>query len=285
MPTLIPPLIRPPELIIPPRPQAMMVLMEEMPKAEPDLRRVTQAIQADPALAGAMLKAVNSPAFGLSRKAGSIAQALSFLGLRNIHTIAAGVALRQAMAGPNSPMLERFWDTAEKTALICSELAQRLRGIPKDQAYTAGLFHDCGIPMLMQRFPHYRDTLARANHGEGKSFDEVEELDLGTNHCSIGYFVARSWNLPDSLCHTILWHHNPQVFAESAGCSPVVRSYVGLIHFAEHIQHTQMRSGRDIEWDRFGDHVLAHFSLTGEDYLNLVDAVQEALDDEMLAAA
>lgn len=271
--TTLPDHIKPPDLTIPPRPQAMMALMEEMPRAEPDLRRVTQAIQADPGLAGAMLKVVNSPAFGLARKASSIAQAVGLLGLRNIHAIAAGLALRHAMRDPGNVSMERFWDTAEKVALICAELARRLRGIPVDEAYTLGLFHDCGIPLLMRRFPHYRDTLARGNRGEGESFAKIEETEVDTHHGAVGYFVARSWHLPDPLCQAILWHHDPEVFAADADVPDAVRAFVGLVHFAEHIHHMRMRSAEDVEWQRFGKRVLAYFALDEDEYLVLVDAL------------
>jgi HD-like signal output (HDOD) protein len=257
----------------------MMVLMEEMPREEPDLKRVTRAIQADPGLAGAMLKVVNSPAFGLSRKATSIAQAVGLLGLRNISTISSGLALRHAMADPNNTAMERFWDTAEKVALICAELARRLRGIAPDEAYTLGLFHDCGIPLLMARYPGYRDTLARANRGEGESFDKIEEAEIGTHHAAVGYFVARSWHLPETLSKAILWHHEPEVFAEGSGIPDPVRNFVGLVQFAAHIHHDRMRSVADVEWERFGAKVLAHFGLGDEDYLNLIDGMQETLTE------
>lgn len=277
MATELPDLTSPPDLTIPPRPQAMIVLMEEMAQAEPNLKRITQAIQGDPGLAGAMLKVVNSPAFGLSRKATSITQSIGLLGLRNINSIASGLALRLAMANKNNAGMERFWDTAEKVALICAELARRLRGIAPDEAYTLGLFHDCGIPLLMQRFPGYRDTLLRANKGEGSSFSQVEESAVGTHHGAVGYFVARSWYLPTDLCQAILWHHDVEVFDPTSNATDKVRGLIGLAHFAEHIHHARMRSGDDVEWARFGEKILAYFAMGEEDYLNLVDALQETL--------
>ncbi|MCX8087283.1 MAG: HDOD domain-containing protein [Rhodocyclaceae bacterium] len=267
----------PPDLVIPPRPQAMMVLMEEMPRPEPDFKRVVQAIQVDPGLAGALLKVVNSPAFGLPRKASSISQAVSLLGLRNAHSIAAGLALRHAMNDHGNVSMERFWDTAEKVALICAELARCLRGIRPDEAYTLGLFHDCGIPLLMRRYPHYRDALVRANHGEGQSFTQVEEEAVDTHHGAVGYFVARSWHLPESLCQAILWHHDLGVFAANSNVPEAVKSFIGLVHFAEHIHHMHTRSAEDVEWLRFGERVLGYFGLTDEDYRSLIDAVQDAL--------
>lgn len=263
-------------LAIPPRPEIVNVLFEEMSRDEPDLARVGQKIAADVGLAAAMLKVANSPLFGGSGRARSVYQAIDLLGMRNVSSIATGLVIRHSLGGGKNAALERFWDTAEKVAMICAYLAKALRGIPVDEAYTLGLFHDCGIPLLMARFPSYRETLARANRAADRSFFSVEDEGIGTNHGAVGYFLARSWSLHDDLCNAIRWHHDPDVFRDPE-VSETVRNYVGLIHLAQHVQHRQMRSTTDVEWSKFVDAVLAHFALGEEDFINLVDGAQESL--------
>lgn len=267
----------PNNLAIPPRPDIVVALAEEMRAEEPDLGRISRQIAADVGLSAGLLKVVNSVAFGLASKAKSVAHAVDLLGLRNVASIATGLALRHTLGGADpTPAMGRFWDTAEKAALICARLARNLRGIPPDEAYTLGLFHDCGIPVLMLHFPDYRDTLGRANHTGDRNFIEVEESDVGTHHCAVGYFLARSWGLPDELCRAILWHHDVEAF-RSVETSDAVRNYIGIVHIAEHIQHQWMRSVTSVEWVKFEDAVLDHFGLTDEDFLNLVDAAHEAV--------
>ena len=263
-------------LAIPPRPEIVNVLFEEMSRDEPDLARVGQKIAADVGLAAAMLKVANSALFGGSGRARSVYQAIDLLGMRNVSSIATGLVIRHSLGGGKNAALERFWDTAEKVAMICAYLAKALRGIPVDEAYTLGLFHDCGIPLLMERFPNYRETLARANRAPDRSFFSVEDEEIGTNHGAVGYFLARSWSLHDDLCNAIRWHHEPDVFRDPE-VSETVRNYVGLIHLAQHVQHRQMRSTTDVEWSKFVDAVLAHFALGEEDFINLVDGAQESL--------
>ncbi|MDK9723412.1 MAG: HDOD domain-containing protein [Sterolibacteriaceae bacterium MAG5] len=263
-------------LAIPPRPEIVNVLFEEMSRDEPDLARVGQKIAADVGLAAAMLKVANSALFGGSGRARSVYQAIDLLGMRNVSSIATGLVIRHSLGGGKNAALERFWDTAEKVAMICAYLAKALRGIPVDEAYTLGLFHDCGIPLLMERFPNYRETLARANRAPDRSFFSVEDEEIGTNHGAVGYFLARSWSLHDDLCNAIRWHHEPDVFRDSE-VSETVRNYVGLIHLAQHVQHRQMRSTTDVEWSKFVDVVLGHFALGEEDFINLVDGAQESL--------
>lgn len=64
------------KLRIPPRPEVVSILQEEMRKEFADLARIGRAIGADVGLAGAMLRTVNSPAFGLSRKVSAVGQAI-----------------------------------------------------------------------------------------------------------------------------------------------------------------------------------------------------------------
>lgn len=264
-------------LAIPPRPEIMNVLFEEMSRDEPDLGRIGAKIAADVGLAAAMLKVANSAMFGGRGRARSVPQAVSFLGLRNVSGIATGLVIRHTLgSGGKNPMLERFWDTAEKVALICAFLARELHGIPVDEAYTLGLFHDCGIALLMERFPGYRETLAHANNAPDRCFFSVEDAEVGTNHGAVGYFLARSWSLHDDLCNAIRWHHDTDLF-DDPDANDAVRSYVGLIHLAQHLQHLQMRTTVDHEWIKFERAVLDHFALTEEDFLNLIDRVQEQI--------
>jgi HD-like signal output (HDOD) protein len=268
------------DLAIPPRPEIVSLLFEEMSRDEPDLRRITGRIAADVGLSAAMLKVANSPAIGLTRKARSIAQAVDVLGMRNVASIATGLAIRHALgAGDKSSDMLRFWDTAEKSAVICARLARRLRGIPGDEAYTFGLFHDCGIPLLMRQHPRYKETLARANRSGDRSFCAIEEEDIGTHHGAVGYFLARSWQLSDVVCKAVLWHHDLEMF-DDPQMPDAVRNFIGIGHIAEHVQHLSMRSTVDIEWAKFEVSLRRHFALTEEDFLNLVDDAQEALAGE-----
>lgn len=262
------------KLRIPPRPQAICVLHDEARKESPDLGRIARAIASDVGLSGAMLRTANSPAFGLSRKVSAIPQAIAVLGLKNAASLATALALRGAFSAQAS--MERFWDTAEKVAILSATLARRLRGVSPDEAYTIGLFHDCGIPILMQHKPNYKQTLARANCAGDRPFVAVEEEEIGTHHGVVGYFLARSWELSDALCKAILWHHDTETFSDP-GIGDGVRNYVGIIHLAQHVHHLLMRDTPDVEWMKFEAVVLTHFALTEEDFLNLMDDARDTL--------
>jgi HD-like signal output (HDOD) protein len=94
-------------------------------------------------------------------------------------------------------------------AFICSGLARRMTNIPPDEAYTLGLFCDCGIPILAQKYPDYKEVLKIANDVAMDEFTLVEEQHYNTNHAVVGYFVGKGWGLPEVIRKVILQHHYP----------------------------------------------------------------------------
>ena len=245
-------------LTIPVRPKVVIDLMEERRRDEPDFNRIQKLVTTDVSLAAAVLKMANSPAYKRRGAVTGVGQAFQMLGLNSVMAVAMGVAMRQAMRGDDPVGLERFWDSAEATADMCAQVARRFRLVDADEAFSYGLFHDCGIPMLTARFPDYKDVLRKANASHEGNFTAVEDELIGTNHAVVGHFVARSWLFPDALCEAISMHHDLDAFEATDFKSGSARPLIAIGRVAEHIQHVRRRGSEDVEWDKFGDATLAY---------------------------
>lgn len=71
-------------------------------------------------------------------------------------------------------------------------LAKRIGFQSSDEAYALGLFHNCGIPLMLQRFPNYFEVQEEAYFrasGDNRVVDTENRL-LNTNHSVVGYFIA-----------------------------------------------------------------------------------------------
>lgn len=226
---------------IPPRPGILTEILVERNKSEPSIKKIAQIVSRDVVLSAAMLKTVNSPFFGLRNKIDSIEQGVMTLGLNNVFNILTGLVLR-SMHGNNTPQLNRFWDTAEKTAFISAHIASHVPGISPNIAYTVGLFHDCGIPLLLSRFPDYMDTLRLAQNNTGKTITQTEDERHNTNHAVVGYMLSRNWNLSDTISLTIKHHHNLDIFSSGEPLPAEVCGLIAIIQIAESISDaTRMR--------------------------------------------
>lgn len=238
---------------IPPRPTVLIEIEAEMRKEEPDFTHLAKVISADVALSAALLRTTNSPFFGLDRKVRTVPEALLLLGLKLTIGTIAGLSLNKAFG--HAPHLERFWDESGTTARVSGWLAKRLRKccwIRPEDAYTFGLFHDCGIPVLMAPFPEYRRVLALANAEQTLCFTEIENREMGTNHAEMGALLAESWSLPPEIVAAVRHHHRLNELAtQSPDEIPAIAiSLIAMTQLAEHLIYRRIGSGTTCEWNK-----------------------------------
>lgn len=196
------------EIGIPPCPAILTKLLRETRADEPDFRRVGQLIGGDVALASAVLKVANSPFYGLRGKAASVQQALALLGLASVTQLVTGLLLRQAFSGAPGAGMERYWKSSMATSLICALLSRETARGDSGIACTYGLFRDCGMPVMLQKFPIYADIFDGSALTPGGPVLDIENERYPTNHACVGATLARSWHLPEALCFAILHHHD-----------------------------------------------------------------------------
>lgn len=248
---------------IPPRPLIIDRIVQEMNRAEPNFNHLGQLIGADVSLAASLIKMANSPYFGLHNRARSVNDALLMLGLNVTSRAIAGLSLRNAF--PPSAKLERFWNSSAQIAALSGWLARiinkpRLRA---DETYTYGLFRDCGIPVLLRRFPTYELTLARANDEATLPFTQVELKDFPTDHAMVGCLLAQNWWLPEEVCLAIRHHHDRQVIDLLESGLPLVSRYmIAAAQTAEYILQHVTGLSHTSEWPKLGASCLRLLDLT-----------------------
>ncbi len=260
---------------IPPAPRILIDLQRELGKEETDQREIAKLISQDVALSGHVMAVANSPAFSSGQKFASIMQALNVLGTRSVFNLVVGQLLRLALHDANDQSLERFWESSARTAAVSAELAKRLRCVRPDVAYTFGLFHDCGIPLLTKRFPNTKAALMQANASADRIFTDVEDELLGTNHAAVGYFLARRWNLPDVIVEGILNHHDYTVLVEPGRVSDTARALIAVCVLAEHIIRLHANGDGEQEWEKAAERACRYFDLS----LGSVDDLIEDMRD------
>jgi HD-like signal output (HDOD) protein len=266
---------------VPPQPQIMVDLQMEQVMPSPDLRAIAKLIGQDPGLSGALLKLVNSPFFGLTNRIASIQQAVNLLGCNTVVNLINAQSIRGELTDEAIVTLNRFWDTAQDVAMTCLTLAKRIGYHSPDEAYTLGLFHNCGIPLMIKRFPNYMNVLEEAYAsaiGERRVVDTENRL-LNTNHAVVGYFTAKSWNLPLHLCEAIASHHNAlAIFTEDSSRDAQLKTLLAILKMAEHICESHLVLGNqpdDHEWQSIEQLVLEYVGLSGYDFENLRESIRD----------
>ena len=255
---------------IPPRPTILDRISREMLRDEPDYKRLSNIIGADVGLSASLIKTANSPFFGYRNRVRSVNEALMMLGLDVASRAIAGIILRKVF--PNSLHLERFWDASARIARLSGWLAQHVghNKLRPDDAYTFGLFRDCGIPVLLQRFPGYEKILDSANSEADRSFTVVENSQLPTNHAMVGCLLAQSWWLPEETCLAIRHHHEVAIIETPSITPPLTSRYrIAMAQFAEHLMQRHTGLSHTQEWPKLGTACLRLLDVAEDD----VDAI------------
>lgn len=264
---------------IPACPAVLAELMGELRKPLTSDKRIARLIGEDVGLAALVVRSANSPLFGIRRQITSLDETTRLLGFGMLTNLVQEALLHSSIATQDAS-LERFWDSARYTAVASAHLARTVGGTQPETAYTFGLFRDCGIPLLVQRFPEYKQVLRAANQATDRWFTEIEDEALNTNHAVIGYLLARSWGLADTVSQGILLHHDYSIFGDPASIAVESCTLVGINLIAEHVVGTHLRTVEDAEWVKGREAVARFFGYTPTELDDIADDLLYWLDEQ-----
>ncbi len=195
------------------------------------LQDFEEVIRSDPALVARLLTLVNSSYYGITRKVDSISRAVALLGMKNLHNIAMTDAL-QAMVGRDTGnrafSFKQLWLHCTACGICCKMIAERIFSINGDDVYLTGILHDIGLIVEVQVDEENFIRAFEALTAEPPTIVELENRYLGTDHCRIGYLLAREWLLAEPLAEAIRDHH-----AVPDTLTPV--SPTGILQLSEYI--------------------------------------------------
>jgi HD-like signal output (HDOD) protein len=259
---------------LPAQPKVMLEIERMIHKPHAKMSAIAKMVSKDPALTAIVFKIIGSPIYGLRKPIDSLDKAIAVIGLTQMGNIVKSAALRQSVSGAE-PFYEWFWERSGEIAQLCSIIAFKQRmvcNIFPDQAQLAGLFHDCGVPILMKRFPEYCKSF-RSEHGRKWPNVVVEDHTLNTDHAVVGYLIARHWNLPDFICQAVRFHH------EILNTEHKAMTMVAILQTARHIYN--INSGNvDDEWEADKERVLNEIGISEEGLKEFEEDVYDTLKNQ-----
>lgn len=204
------------DIDFPTLPLYLQLIQREIQQKEPSFSKIAGYISSDIALTAKVLKVVNSPAFATRYVIDDILQALTTLGLDLFYTAVLEEAIQIELKRQNLSAhgFAIIWRHSTKVAVAsrflaekCSQYEEISLRVDPNQAYLAGLFHDCGIPIMAARFPDYEMVAATAFRN-GNTLLSCEDKNYSTDHSVVCYLVAKMWQLQPVVCEAIFCHHD-----------------------------------------------------------------------------
>jgi len=186
---------------------------------------ISRVICQDQVLATKVLKLVNSAYYGLSRRVGTISEAVTVLGMKTVRTLVIGASVHKSLSGfkgNQEVKSEHIWRHGMACAVSCRLLARELGIIHHEQAFMAGLLHDFGkIIFSTLMAEEYQRVIQMTGTGSSSLVESEMEI-IGLTHAELGRIVAEKWSLPATLVQPIGYHHVPFCDCENTDLVQIV---------------------------------------------------------------
>ena len=189
------------DFVIPARPEILLKLSAEIRKEDPDFNAIARIMKMDVSIYANVLATINTPFFGVRERVTSMQRAVSLLGINRLYSIVRMAALRNSL--DTVGRIDMFWDTSTEVATICGHVSRHLRFMDKDDAYTLGMMHDCGIPLMMKNLPDFQTFFESRNGLDLPELHQQEQELYAIDHFELSSAIARVWRMPDIICDAI----------------------------------------------------------------------------------
>lgn len=200
--------------------------MGELDKGDGASNKIIKLIETDPVLTGNVLRAVNSPFYGLRWRVNSVPSAIALLGLAETSRILVAVYIKQKLFAMNSgqrTVLEALWKHSINTAAIARLITKEYGILTGGKEFTAGLMHDMGKIVLIQYFPTELETITRMVRELELNDVQVENQIVAISHDEIGGVLGERWRLPHEFVEVMRFHHTPSKATINPELTTVVR--------------------------------------------------------------
>lgn len=173
--------------------------------------RLASVISRDAGLVARLLTVANSPFYSGGREIISIESAVILLGFDQVRNISLAYAFSQTFNRLSNPLFDakQFSLHSLQTATMARKTALDFGTVNEQDAFTAGLLHDIGIPLMCKHFPREFQEVQDIVEMADISYYMAEKELLGITHAEIAAELFAHWNLPGSLITGVRYHHEP----------------------------------------------------------------------------
>ena len=194
--------------VLPSLPRVVALLIAELSRDEPNLRRVNQLVGSDPALAARVLECANGAEFEAQRQIAGVPEALALLGTLQLRELVGSAPLGTTSRSVPGMNLQHFWRYSLNTA----KLARALAGsVHQNQvaAYTAGLLHGLGELVIHLADPERAQSLDTLVSPLDMRRSKLEQRIFGYCYSHVSAALAQRWQLPEVVVDALNYQHSP----------------------------------------------------------------------------
>ena len=173
-----------------------------------------EIIARDPSLTSRLLRMVNSVYFGLGTQVGTIEDAVLYLGLRQIRSLALATPVLEDMSAMGADGPQVSWRDFWLHTLACAFATRDLLNhsdvtIDDDTDYITGLLQNVGKVVIAKVFPAEFAQLTQSVYENEAQVLAAERALLGWDHAAIGAYYLENHKIPAEIVEAVRFHHDP----------------------------------------------------------------------------
>ncbi len=210
---------------MPTLPAVAVQVLELTSRRDVELAEIARVVEHDPAIATRVLKTVNSSFYGLTRRVGSIRQALAYLGMETVKGLVLGFSLARTFRSDEDVVFDfnEYW----RRSILAASAARAIAGIVRkgdpDEAFVAALVRDIGMIALWRYFDDRYLQLLDLAAGDHAKLPALERRHFEVDHAEIGAAMVEGWKFPSQIVDVVLLHqHGTEVAAQDEDMRRIV---------------------------------------------------------------
>ncbi len=219
---------------LPSPPQAALQILNACSRDDVSSAVLSDLAEKDPVLTAELLRVVNTPFFGLSRKVQSINHAVTILGQRTLRNLVLCLSVRDAIGKDAIPGFDTtaYWEDSLRRAVSAKLLAPQLKQDP-DDCFTAGLLQDFGLLVLFYLRPEMASYWEELRGLDPDARYAAEQQHFGHNHTEMITLLAEAWGLPEELGQVLGTHHNCEAIEPATGPDKNYQPFCRILYCAD----------------------------------------------------
>jgi len=177
-----------------------------------DIVQIGNVISQDPDLTARLLKLVNSSFYAFDKPIDTVSRAILMVGLNELqHMVWASSAVETFhKIPPEDANMAGFWRHSIFCAVVARILARECNILHPERLFVAGLLHDIGRLLIYLKLPKgFVEVVMEEKVSPDTPSTQIERDIIGFDHGEVGLALCKSWGLPQSLSHSIGYHHAP----------------------------------------------------------------------------
>lgn len=199
---------------LPPFSPILNRLISSLAQEDVSFAKIADLIEKDTALAGNVLRLVNSALYGLRGTVNSIRHAVSLLGIAKLRNATLSMSVARMWSQVKTPpgwSMAKFNLHSVGVAILSDVVAQRRAVDYSEGAFAAGLFHDLGLLLVALGLPEEYKQIALLHHQSPKWTVEYERQVLGLTHVELSAEALAVWNLPEPIQRAVRFSDTPDL--------------------------------------------------------------------------